>query len=205
MFYFSSTSKQLKGSGNNTQTSITNAIAKVPTNDPQFKTFIETGKNKIIQYYESKCQDILTKSENLVKMQDFEQALGLLMSVPEEVSCYNKVQEKSIIAYKIYQNNKCAKQVQKAKAEIAANNYNNALNLLSQIDPSTSCYKEAETLIKLAEAKVDVEEKKEHDLKMKVYENNIALEKERINAIKDIAAAYLKSKPTTINYSYIVK
>ncbi len=202
---FSSISKQVKGSGNNKQTSITNAISKVPTNDAQFKTFIETGKTKIVQYYESKCQDIITKSESLVKMQNYEEALGLLQTVPEEVSCYSKVQEKSIEAYKAYQNQKCAKQIQEAKTTLAANNYNAALQILSQIDPSATCFNESQTLMKNAESKIDAEEKKQWDLKMKVYDDNVALEKQRINAVKDIAVAYYKSKPTTVNYSYIIK
>ncbi len=202
---FSSISKQVKGSGNNKQTSITNAISKVPTNDAQFKTFIETGKTKIVQYYESKCQDIITKSESLVKMQNYEEALGLLQTVPEEVSCYSKVQEKSIEAYKAYQNQKCVKQIQEAKTTLAANNYNAALEILSQIDPSATCFNESQTLMKNAESKIDAEEKKQWDLKMKVYGDNVALEKQRINAVKDIAVAYYKSKPTTVNYSYIIK
>lgn len=202
---FSSISRQVKGSGNNKQTSITNSISKVPTNDAQFKTFIETGKSKIIQYYESKCQDIITKSESLVKMQNYEEALGLLQTVPEEVNCYNIVQEKSIEAYKSYQNQKCAKQIQEAKTTLAANNYNSALEILSQIDPSATCFNEGQTLMKNAESKIDAEEKKQWDLKMKVYGDNVALEKQRINAVKDIAVAYYKSKPTTVNYSYIIK
>jgi chaperonin cofactor prefoldin len=127
------------------------------------------------------------------------------MTVPEEVSCYSKIQAKSIEAYKAYQNQKCNVQLQEAKTQIASNNYNGALNTLSQIDPSTPCFKESQTLVSNASAKVDAEEKKQWELKMKVYNDNVALEKERINAIKEIAAAYYKSKPTTVNYSYIVK
>jgi hypothetical protein len=202
---FSSISRQVKGSGNNKQTSITNAISKIPTNDAQFKTFIETGKGKIVQYYESKCQDIIAKAESLVKMQNSEEALGLLQTVPEEVSCYSKVQEKSIEVYKAYQNQKCAKQIQEAKTTIAANNYKAALEILSQIDPSATCFNESQSLMKNAESKIDVEEKKQWDLKMKVYDDKVALEKQRINAVKDIAVAYYKSKPTTVNYSYIIR
>ncbi len=202
---FSTISKPLKGSGTNKTTAITNAISKIPTNDQQFKVFIETGKGKIIAYYESKCGDIISKSESLVKMQDYEQALGLLMTVPEEVSCYSKVQEKSIEAYKAYQNQKCIVQLQEAKTQMASNNYNGALNILSQIDPSTPCFKESQTLVNNAAAKVDAEEKKQWDLKMKVYNDNVALEKQRINAVKDIAVAYYKSKPTTVSYTYLIR
>ena len=202
---FSSISKQLKGSGQNKKTALTNAISKISTNDIEFKTFIKNGKDKIIQYYESKCQDIISKSEGLVKMQDYEQALGLLMTVPEEVSCYNKVQQKSIEAYKAYQKQKCIVQLQEAKIELASNNYSSALNILSQIDPSTPCFKESLSLVNNAASKIDVEEKKQWDLEMKVYNDDVALEKQRINAIKDIAAAYYKSKPTTISYTYLIR
>jgi hypothetical protein len=202
---FSTISKQLKGNGKSKSIALTNAISKISANDKDFQLFIETGKAKIIAYYESKCGDIIAKSEGLAKMQDYEQALGLLMSVPEEVGCYSKVLEKSIEIYKVYQNQKCINQIQEAKVEIAANNYNSALNILSQIDPSTTCFKESQTLIENTATKVDQEEKKQWEFQMKEYSDNVALQKLRINAIKEVAVAYYKSKPTTVNYTYLVR
>jgi hypothetical protein len=249
---FSSISRQVKGSGNNLKTAITNAISKVPTNDDQFKAFIESGKSKIFQYYESKCQDIIIKSESLVKVDDYEQALGLLMTVPEEVSCYNKVQEKSIEAYNIFKEKQCnnllalanlefeknnlnegidiigkidpsakcytnaqslikknqeklCKQfLLKSKTAIASKDYYNASNFLIQINPETSCYNEAQDILKEISSKITEAEKREWDLKQKQYKDNIDLEKRRINAVKDIAVAYYKSKPKTVNYTYLV-
>jgi hypothetical protein len=203
---FSAISKQLKGSGSNKELAITNAISKIPTSDPEFKTFIETGKSKIIQYYETKCVDIIKKSDSYVKMQQYEQALGLLMTVPEEVSsCYNQIQDKAIESYKAYQTQKCAELIQKAKTSLAANDYVGALNILSEIDPSASCFNEAQTLAKTAETKVDAEEKKQWDFQMKQYNDAVSLEKQRVEAIKEIAVSYYKSQPTTLNYNYIIK
>lgn len=203
---FSTISKSLKGSGNSKELAITNAISKIPSNDPEFKTFIETGKTKIIKYYETKCEDIISKSDGFVKMQKFEQALGLLMSVPEEVSsCYNKIQDKSIVAYKAYQTQKCSELIQKAKTTLASNDFVGALDILADIDPSATCFKEAQTIAKTAEAKVTAEEKKQWDFQMKQYNDEISLEKQRINAIKDIAVSYYKSQPTTVSYNYIVR
>jgi hypothetical protein len=202
---FSTISIPLKGNGKDKQISITNAISKINVKDPEFQYFIDNGKNKIIAYYELKCDDIITKSESLVKMQDFEQALGLLMTVPEEVNCYNKIQEKSIVAYKAYQNQKCNSMLQDAKTKLATNNYNSTLDILSQIDPSTSCFKESQTLIDKTAAKVDQEEKNKWEFQMKLYDDKIALEKRRIKAIKDIAVAYYKRKPTTVNYLILIR
>ncbi len=203
---FSTISKQLKGSGSNKELAITNAISKIPTSDSEFKTFIENGKTKIIQYYETKCVDIIKKSDSYIKMQQYDQALGLLMTVPEEVSsCYNQIQDKAIEVYKAYQTQKCAELIQKAKTSLAANDYVGALNILSEIDPSASCFNEAQTLAKTAETKVDAEEKKQWDFQMKQYNDAVSLEKQRVEAIKEIAVSYYKSQPTTVNYNYIVK
>jgi hypothetical protein len=202
---FATISKSLKGNGKDKQISITNAISKINVKDADFQTFISNGKSKIIAYYEAKCNDIITKAESLVKMQDYEQALGILMSVPEEVGCFSKIQQKSIEAYKAYQNQHCKEQLQSAKTQIASNDFKNALNTLSQIDPSTPCYKESQTLVANADSRLDAEEKRQWEMKVKIYNDNVALEKERINAIKDIAVAYYKSKPTTISYTYLIR
>jgi hypothetical protein len=203
---FSTISKSLKGSGSSKELAITNAISKITTNDPDFKTFIETGKLKIITYYETKCVDIIKKSDSYVKMQQYEQALGLLMSVPEEVSsCYNQIQDKAIDAYKAYQTQKCSELIQKAKTSLASNDYVGALNILSEIDPSATCFNEAQTIAKSAETKVKAEEKKQWDFQMKQYNDDVSLEKQRIEAIKEIAVSYYKSQPTSVNYNYIIK
>lgn len=203
---FSTISKPLKGSGSSKELAITNAISKITTNDPDFKTFIETGKLKIIAYYETKYVDIIKKSDSYVKMQQYEQALGLLMSVPEEVSsCYNQIQTKAIEAYKAYQTQKCSELIQKAKISLAGNDYIGALNILSEIDPSATCFNEAQTIAKSAETKVKAEEKKQWDFQMKQYNDDVSLEKKRIEAIKEIAVSYYKSQPTSVNYNYIVK
>ena len=151
---FSSISKQVKGSGNSKQTSITNAISKIPVKDNEFQTFIEKGKNKIIQYYESKCGDIISKSESLVQLDDYEQAFGLLMSVPEEVSCYNKIQEKSVEVYNSYKERLCTKLVALATTEFEKNNINEGIDIIGKIDPSAKCYENAQLLIKKNQEKL---------------------------------------------------
>lgn len=202
---FSTISKPLKGNGKSKNIAITNSLSKININDSDYKLFIERGKSKIVQYYESKCQDIITKSESLVKMQDYDQALSLLMTVPEEVSCYSKVQEKSIEAYKAFQNQECKVQLQDARTRLASNDYKSALNILSQIDPSTPCFKESQSLVNNVAAKVDAEDKKQWDLKMKIYDDGATLQRQRINAVKDIAVAYYNSKPSSINYTFLVR
>lgn len=203
---FATISKQLKGSGSSKELAITNAISKIPTGDPEFKTFIENGKLKIINYYQTMCSDIIKKADTFVKMQQFEQAFGLLISVPEEASsCFDQIQDKAIDAYKAYQTQKCAELIQRAKTTLAGNDNKGALNILAEIDPSASCFIEAQTIAKSAETKVNAEEKKQWDFQMKQNNDAVSLEKQRIEAIKEIAVSYYNSQPKSVNYNYIVK
>ena len=39
---------------------------------------------------------------------------------------------------------------------------------------------------------------------MKIYNDSVALEKERINAVKEIAVAYYQSRPTTVSYNLLI-
>ncbi|MEN9907595.1 MAG: hypothetical protein RLZZ540_736 [Bacteroidota bacterium] len=202
---FSTINKTIKGSGSSKELAITNAISKIVTNDSDYKTFIEKSKTKIIQYYESKCSDIIRKSDGFVKTQQFEEALGLLMSVPDAVSCYNQVQVKAIEAYKGFQKKNCTKQMQLAKNTLATNDYAGTLNVLSEVDPASPCFKESQDIAKTIENKVSTEEKKQWDFQMKQYNDAVSLEKQRINAIKDIAVSYYKSQTINVNHVSITQ
>jgi len=193
---FSSVSKQISGSGNTVPLSVTNAISKIVANDPQLKQFIETGKTKILEYYGSQCDNILSKSENLMLMQKYEESLALLMSVPQEVNCFTKIQDRSVLVYGALQNQLCAKQLQKAKTEIAAKEYSVVLDLLAEVDPASACFAETQVILKDLEGKISQEEKKEWDLLMKKYQDANELQKMRINAIKEIAIAYNPNQPS---------
>lgn len=207
---FSSISKTLKGNGKDKSLAITSAINQINTNDADYAKFIDIGKNKILSYYESKCGDIISKAQTMYKLQDFDASLATLMSVPEEATgCYSNIQQKAFEVYTAYQNQHCASQIQRAKAQLAANYYNAALQTLSEIDPSTRCLSEAQSLIKKVEPKVDEDQKRKWDFMKQRYNDRVALEKLRINAMKEIAVAYYRRQPPvrinkTYNYKVIV-
>lgn len=201
---FASVSKIINGSGNNALTATTNALSKINVNDKEFKIFLEKSKAKIIQYYESKCLDIIEKAEIFAKKQDFQQALGLLMSVPAEAECYKKAQEKSLVFYKNYQDQECKKIIHEINLNVANNDYTGATENLKLIMPSSSCFEEAKVIITRIENKIDVAQKRQLALQVKVYEDKVALQKQRLDALKEIAIAQQKNRPK-IYYNYIIR
>ena len=201
---FSSFSKDLKGTGKTTDLAINNAINSLSVNDSSITNFIEKAKSKINQYYEQNCNSIINKASSLEKTGQYEEALALIMSVPESASCYNLAQNKALETYKNYQKRNCSIMIKQAQTSIAEKDYSSALENLSQIDSTSPCNAQSNALIKSVENKISAEEKKELDILMKLHNDAVSLEKTRINAIKDIAAAYYKSQ-TLPSHTIIVK
>ena len=201
---FSSFSKDLKGTGKTTDLAINNAINSLSVNDSSITNFIEKAKSKINQYYEQNCNSIINKASSLEKTGQYEEALALIMSVPESASCYNLAQNKALETYKNYQKRNCSIMIKQAQTSIAEKDYSSALENLSQIDSTSPCNAQSNALIKSVENKISAEEKKELDILMKLHNDAVSLEKTRIDAIKDIAAAYYTSQ-TLPSHTIIVK
>jgi hypothetical protein len=202
---YSSMEKKYKGSGKTKDQAISNAISKINIDESESKNFIDLGKKRIYDYYIKKCPDILMQSETLIKMKEFDQAIGLLLSVPSEVPCYNKVQGLAINAYKEYINQKCHQDLQKVKVFLAGKNYESALNSVGLIDPSTSCFKESQELINQVSSSFNDDQKRMLDIRMKIYNDQVALEKLRIKALKEIALSYYQRQPDKYTYNLIIR
>jgi hypothetical protein len=204
---YSSITKSIKGSGKDKQTALTNAVSKINTNEDDYQIFIEKGKQKIIKYYELKCNDLIIQADGMAKRQNFEQAIALLLSIPSEVSCFSKIQSKSIEIYNNFQSYRCQGLLKQAKTDSAQNDFTSALNSLSQIDPSSKCGIEAKALIGRIEGKIDVENRQKWEAAMLVYKDSVQLEKQRINAVRDIAVEYARNqpKPQADNYLILIR
>ncbi len=198
---FSSYVTSISGAGLSKEKAIINAISKISTRDKKLKEFIESGKQKIINYYENNCNQYIADSDMAMKMKQYQKAIAILSTIPREAQkCYARIQDKSVQAYKAYQKDQCKRNIMKAKAKLAANSYRDALYYLQYIDPESPCGQEAKTLINQSAAKIDAKEKKEWDRIQKRYNDNIKMEKYRLDIMKEIAKSYFKSKPQTVIY-----
>lgn len=191
----SSVSKGITGIGKTKDIAITNAISSISVTDNDFSEFMETGKKRIITYYQNNCDAILKQADALTKVQQYEQALTLLISVPKEATtCHSKTSAQLSSIYKDYQNYHCATLLQQAKTKFAAMEYTEALEIVSMIDPTSKCNEETKAFIKSTESKVEKTDKKDWDLMLKRWDDNMEMEKLRMNNIKEITNSYYQSQ-----------
>ena len=190
-------SKEMKGIGDNETKALVNTFQKINVSNIEIRNFVQQGKRKIIDYYDNNYQNIIKVAQSLAVMKNFDAAIYNLMLVPECCKGYEAVNKELMKVYQQFVNQHCNENLAQARAAwIAAPNSEGAATAsvyLSEIYPDAACYGDA---LELAD---EIKKKMGEELKfmMRQWANNISLERQRINAMRDISIAYANSHPKT--------
>lgn len=199
---FTSTSVTVKGVGTNETKAYIEAIKGIKPADPAIQTFVDNGKNKIVEYYNTKCDFIIKEAKVLESQLKFEEAILKLTSVPEVcASCYNKCMDAAMPIYQKQIDRACKIKLNEANNAWTANQNEegatNAAAILSTIDPNAACYNEAKGLTAKIGARIKEINNREWDYVLKEQ----SLEGDRIKAARDIGVAYGNGQPNSVTYS----
>lgn len=190
---FSQTSVEFKGVGQSEEKALIQIIRNINPKMGQFKGFVEKGKEKIIEFYNSKCDLFLKTAESLASQRKYQEALYILSSVPDVCrECYGRSMDLSMEIYKQYEDYTCGQYLAAAKAAWANIDHDIAAQNLAYITPDSKCYAEAQTLADEIKKKL-LEYGKVWDFKLKRYNDAIDLEKQRLQTIRDIGVAYAQA------------
>ena len=196
--------KRIAGTGSNRNKAVDNAINKVNTSDTVLIKLFSSAREKYKTMYITKCEGIIKKAEVKKTGRQYEEALALLISVPQEAQpCFDKAMKAMQSVYTALSDQQCKQHLLSARTYISNQNYEDGLNELSLIDPMSTCYKEALSISKEVESKITTEQNKEWQEKQQIRKDNVELQKMRIEAVKEIVVSYYKSKQA--NYNIIVK
>lgn len=202
---YSSTTVELRGVGDSEQRAFINALKQVNANNSAIKSFIRSGKTKVVDYFNKNYRQIIAKADKAASQNKYDEAVWLLNMVPECCVGYNEVSSDLNRYYTLYLNREGNILLDKAKAAWATSpdvdGAQEAFSYLSQIDPESSAYSGAQKL--LAEIKASVKSDRDFELREK-YHDQIDLEKARVQAIREIGVAYGKGQqPTTTNVMWL--
>lgn len=206
---FSSYTTTVKGVGLNETKAYISAIKNVKINDPGYVSFINKGKTKIIEYYNSKCDFLIKQAQSIASSDRYDEAIYRLVQVPDVCKdCYNKAMDAVSPIYKAKIDKECKLLLTKANILWAASQDLNAASsisdILNQLDPNSSCYPEVQKLVAEVSKRVNDLEQREWNFKLKEQQDNIDLRKASIQASRDIGVAYGNNQPkNTYNFSTI--
>lgn len=179
---FSNGSVSLKGVGKNPNEALINGIKSINQKNPVIADLVKEGKDKIVAYYESNCDLIITKAKALEAQEQYDEAIFNLVTIPEVCKeCFTKCMDASGSIYQKKIDRAGLEKFNEAKNLWAvAQNKTNAFkiaDILSGINPNASCIGEVDKMVKNINAKLRDDERKEWEWKMKVYNDNLEAQK----------------------------
>lgn len=202
------------GVGTNENKAFIDAIKQINTKNKKIETFLEEAKTKIIAYYSTQCDFINQKAVALKQQEKYSEAIHTLAQIPEVCNeCYFKALNEMAVIYDLKINNEANSLLKNAIAVWSANpneqGAQEAISFIMKINPQAKCYSEASKLLNTINTKIIVDEK-ERLRKQEEYEKRqqeidaenakteAELEKQRINAYREVAVEYAKNQPQVI-------
>lgn len=187
---FSNTTISLKGVGTNENKSFIEAIKTINPKNKEIVSFLEEGKNKIINYYTTNCDFIIKEAQSLVKQEKYDDAIYKLSIVPDVCQdCYFKSLDTLARIYQQKIDFDCKVKFNEAKVAWTSsqtpNGAEKAGDILSTINPMATCQKEISTFIKSIDSKLKADEKTRWEFKMKQYADKIAAKKEQVRIAEE--------------------
>lgn len=192
---FSSTSQTVKGVGQGETRAYMSAVNNMKLTSPEMARFIEEGKSKIIAYYDHEADRIIMEAQALSVAHKYEEAIYHIMAIPSQCQAYNRAVEAMVQIFRDYQDYTCQQNLALARAAWAAeqNSYGAAAagEHLAKIYPDAACYGDAMNLY------VEIKTKVLDDWKfqMKMYQDQVDLESQRIEAARAVGVAYGTHQP----------
>ncbi len=203
---FSTASATLKGLGETESKCYMNALKQIKLNTPKMKQFVEEGKKKIIDYYNTQAEKMMKQALALSKMKEYEKALWIISTIPSECDKYNDAIKVGLDIYQEYVDHLCNVSLAQARAAWMAEQNSTgaeaAGEFLGKILPDAKCYGEAMELYKEIKGKVLDDWKFE----MKMYQDGVDLEFARIEAMRDVGVAFGKGQqPISTNLMHFIR
>ena len=200
---FASQSIEVKGAGNTENSAYMKAISSIKSTDKEYQTFLNNGKQKIIEYYNSKCDFYLKEAQSLTSKGEYDGAIATLFSIPEVCKeCYDKAMDAVGPIYKQQIDRQCKKDLMEANNLWSTNQdyygAEQASKFLGSIDPNSSCFNEAKLLNDKIAKRIKEIDQREWAFQLKQQQDDVDIQKAEIKSARDIGVAYGQNQPKTI-------
>jgi hypothetical protein len=160
----------VKGLGTNDQRAYLAAFKHLSSNSAELDAFVAKGKERIVEYYNSQIDFLLTEAKSLAEQEKYDESLSLLASVPNVCKdAYNKAMAQISVVYQKKIDAEGAKYFNQANAAWNSNKTKEGaqacVELLAKINPLSSSAESGNNLVKKIE---------EHYAELTAYHRQIA-------------------------------
>ena len=190
---FASQTIQVKGVGFSPQKAFISALRNINLQNEAFMNFLLQGQTKAMRFFDENCANMLAEAEAEARTRNFEGAYAVLNSIPSDAQeCFAKIQKKKVAYFQMTLNVNCSELLSKMRAELgnfndsSASGFNpEAMSYYSIIDKQSDCYDDAQKEYKRYTAKLDSKAKRNWDMEMRKYKDEIEMTKQDREAKQD--------------------
>lgn len=202
---------EVKGTDKMEHKAYIKAINKINPRSQEVRKFVAESKRLLSEYYNNRLPSIIKKAETLAAQELYDDAITSLCDIPETVNGYNEAADKMQVIYQQKIDHDANYLINEAKALMAARNYNDALGALMEVNPNSTRNKDAQLLVKNIRNSIAAEERARIEAELRKFEllqeeknrqrdDNITLEKMRINAMREIGSIKIEeNQPAIMN------
>ncbi len=187
----------IKGAGKNDTQAVMQAVRSIRTSGAELDAFIEKGKTRIIEWYNTQIDFLISEANSLAGQDRFDEAIALLFTVP--TVCKDAYDKAMRAGEQIFQQKIDIEGAQLLNTAIHAWNANQswaganeAATYLSRIHPLSSAVPQGMALSNDIAKRVKELDNREWNFAMKQFDTTASLESQRISAMAEVGKAMAK-------------
>ncbi len=205
---FSTFVQKAKGKGTNKSNAIAKGISAISLNTPDFQSFCESAKQKVVAYYEQQMPSMIASAKAAANTRNYEQAIGILSEIPEECSGYSsKVVPLIGSFYKTKINEDGSSILAEAKAAWAKNpneaGAEEVATILSQMPANCTSSAGATALMQEIKKRITALDARQFAFEKQAQANEHSEQMAQISAARAVAVAWAKSQPKQVTKVYL--
>lgn len=179
---FSRRTISVVGVGTSEEKSFIAAFKNIKPGNNEITQFLQDGKQKILNFYQTHCEDILVEAQDMSSRNQYEQAILMLSSIPDVNSnCFAECLELTETIYQQMITVRGEEMLKKAQNAWAKNptrqGAHEATQYLQQINHAAPCQPEVSKLLEQIGQKMNEIDRREWQHEMQVYRDGVEREK----------------------------
>ncbi len=182
------------------------AINQIKPRSTEAQAFMERCRVKIIDYYTTRVPQLLAKADALAKQDQYGEALEILAGVPDCIDQYQQVADKMSAIYVKMVDHEAAAAIAEAKGLIAVGNYEEALEALKWVSPSSTLAPQALAQVNAIRSSINASQQaalsaqaQRYEEEMRVHDDKVMLAKMQIEAATKIGVEAARNNGSVAN------
>lgn len=215
---FDSFTTSVEGGGRGATEATRTALLSIGPGTPGLSAFLSGSRQKIVDYYEASCGEVLATADVAARKGELEAALAGLAAVPAAApACFGKATARMRALLSAREAAFCERALSRGQARLALGDFSGAVRSVSGLGGSaTACGEKVSRFVAEVEAKVKDRSDRDWKAAWRVYEDRLradreaarrddAMEAKRLETARAVAESWAKGQPLVSSNTFVFR